>query len=49
VTVEQFQSRFPHPQTPSDVANALVTLLTETPPRSGSVFAVDGVGITEIP
>lgn len=49
VTVEQFQSRFEHPQTPDDVANALITLVTETPQRTGEVFAVDAVGITEIP
>jgi NAD(P)-dependent dehydrogenase (short-subunit alcohol dehydrogenase family) len=49
VTIEQFQSGFPRPQTPADVANAFVTLLTETPARSGAVFAVDGIGITEIP
>lgn len=49
VTMEQFLARFEHPQTPADVANAFVTLVTETPARDGTVFAVDGVGITEIP
>ena len=48
ITVEQFIARFPHPQTTSDVANALVALLTEDPARSGVVFAVDGQGITEV-
>ena len=49
VTVEQFQARFQHPQTAHGVANALITLVTEQPTRSGNVFAVDGLGITEIP
>lgn len=48
VTAEQFLSRFPHPQTPTDVANAFVTLISEDPPRPGIVFAVDGQGISTI-
>jgi NAD(P)-dependent dehydrogenase (short-subunit alcohol dehydrogenase family) len=48
ITVEQFLSRFEHPQTTTDVADALITLLTEEPPRSGNVFAVNGQGITEV-
>lgn len=49
ITVEQFLSRFEHPQTAADVADAFVTLVTEEPARTGAVFAVDGAGITEIP
>jgi NAD(P)-dependent dehydrogenase (short-subunit alcohol dehydrogenase family) len=48
VTMQQFLSRFPYPQSASDVANALITLLTEEPGRPGTIFAVDGRGITEI-
>jgi NAD(P)-dependent dehydrogenase (short-subunit alcohol dehydrogenase family) len=49
ITVEQFLARFEHPQTTTDVADALITLLTEEPARNGAVFAVDGQGISEIP
>lgn len=49
VPVEQFLARFEHRQTPGDVANALITLVTETPARAGEIFAVDGQGIAEIP
>lgn len=48
VPVEQFLSRFPHPQTPADVVNAFVTLVTEDPPRTGTIFSVDGQGISDI-
>jgi NAD(P)-dependent dehydrogenase (short-subunit alcohol dehydrogenase family) len=48
ITVDQFLARFEHPQTTTDVADALITLVTEEPVRSGVVFAVDGQGIGEI-
>lgn len=48
ITAEQFLARFDYPQTTADVANALITLLTEEPAREGVVFTVDGRGITEI-
>jgi NAD(P)-dependent dehydrogenase (short-subunit alcohol dehydrogenase family) len=49
ITEAQFLARFDHPQTTGDVTNALITLVTEEPRREGTVFAVDGQGITELP
>jgi len=49
ITEAQFIARFDHPQTTSDVANALITLVTQQPRRTGTIFAVDGQGITEVP
>jgi len=49
ITEAQFLARFDHPQTTADVANALMTLVTEEPRRAGTIFAVDGQGITEVP
>jgi NAD(P)-dependent dehydrogenase (short-subunit alcohol dehydrogenase family) len=46
LTQAQYLARFAHPQTPTDVANALITLVTEEPRREGSVFAIDGQGVT---
>ena len=48
VSVEQFLARFKHPQTPEDIANALLTLITESPVRDGTLFSVDGQGIAEM-
>ncbi|MGB6986146.1 MAG: SDR family oxidoreductase [Candidatus Aquilonibacter sp.] len=47
ITEAQFMARFEHPQTLADVAQALITLVTEEPQRNGTVFSVDGQGITD--
>ncbi len=47
ITQAQFMARFEHPQTLADVAAALITLVTEEPRRNGTVFSVDGQGITD--
>jgi NAD(P)-dependent dehydrogenase (short-subunit alcohol dehydrogenase family) len=44
----EFMARFDHPPTSRGIADALITLVSEEPRREGTVFAVDGVGITEV-
>jgi len=49
ISEAQVMARFPHPQTTADVAAALIALVTEEPRREGTVFVVDGQGISEVP
>ena len=48
ISEQEFTARFAHPQTPADVANAFIALVTEDPPRGGVVFTVDGQGLSEV-